>query len=573
MSKWRAHFLLLAVPMVFIAAGADAQPAATKPSTAAAVTVPEGGMPHYIRPETPEQRLERLGTQEDPGIDPDPEQVFWRFGKQFTIDKFEKQWARYTDQPGWVRPLANLNITNEIYQENDKYVWVWIPVPEARTAEEDVKPTSRFDEESVKYFETLRGEFAPIDLPSAGTTVRFEESSTGLPTTGSWRNGAAIADMNEDGNVDLVFPPPRGQAAAPAIFLGDGKGAWNRWSIKWPRPFNYGTVVTSDFNKDGHVDLAFSIHLTGVAVFLGDGKGNFTEVTDGLSKDFPTRRMIATDVDADGWTDIVAISEGPVGRGSDVKNKAHGSLRAYLNRKKGKSWEGFNVAEPREYLGGDYLTAGMFNDDRYPDFAGASVYFNSTHTMFLSKGVSEYDSATKGMLIPGRSYYHATSAGRFVRDAKRDDFIVSFVRHWPSTLDPNVVPKPPAEKISGIDRITFVDGEAKRVPILRWSGARRINGMDAGDIDGDGNTDIAYTNAQTQEVKVLMGDGAGGFRKGEVAGLKLEPQRTYDLQLVDLNGDKRLDVLLAYESDETTAFAEKNGSIRVFLNRGTDPVK
>lgn len=569
MSYRKALFLLLVVPMLVVATPA-AEAQAAKPAAATVSNALEGGVPRYIKPETPEERRARVGTAEDPGIDPDPETIFWRFGKPFTIYKVEKEFAKYMDQPGWVRPLAQANFIREIYQENDKYIWVWTEVRDPE-AEKKIEPEkSPWDDAAVKYFQELRSDFTPIDVPDAGVRVRFEEASKGLPTTGSWRNGAAVADMNNDGKADLVFPPQRGQAAAPTIFLGDGKGGWSVWPIEWPRPFNYGSVVVADFNKDKKLDLAFSVHLTGVALFLGDGKGKFREVTEGLPKDFPTRRLVAADVDADGWMDIVAISEGPVGRGRDAQNKMNGGIRAYLNRNKGRAWEGMNVAEPREYLGGDYLSSGNFNGDRYPDFVGANVYFNSTHTLFLSKNAPDYDSAAKGILIPGRSYYHATAAGRFLRNAKTDDFIVSYVRHWPTNLDANLVATPPLQKVTGIDRLTFVDGETQRVPIVRWEGARRTNGMAAGDVDGDGNLDLLYTETASQEIKLLLGKGDGTFVRGEVPGLKLEPQRTYDLQLADLDGDKRLDVLISYESDETTAFADKNGSIHVFLNRGPE---
>jgi len=569
MSYRKAFFLLLVVPMLIVATPA-AEAQAAGPAAATVSQTPEGGEPRYIKPETPAQRQARLGTAEDPGVNPDPEAIFWRFGKPYKIYKVEKEFAKYVEQPGWVRPLAQANFTREIYQENDKYIWVWSEVRDA-AAEEKIAPAkSPWDDAAVKYFQEMRSEFSPIELPDSGVRVRFEESSEGLPTSGSWRNGAAVADMNNDGKADLIFPPQRGQAAAPTVFLGDGNGGWSVWPIEWPRTFNYGTVVAADFNKDKKMDLAFSIHLTGVGVFLGDGKGKFREVTEGLPKDFPTRRLVATDVDADGWIDIVAISEGPVGRGRDAQNKMNGGIRAYLNRNKGNKWEGMNVAEPREYLGGDYLSFGNFNGDKYPDFVGANVYFNSTHTLFLSKSAPDYDSATKGLLIPGRSYYHATAAGRFRKDAKTDDFIVSYVRHWPTNLDAGLVATPPLQKVTGLDRLSFVDGEPKRIPIVRWDGARRTNGMAAGDVDGDGNLDLLYTDSRTVEIKVLFGRGDGSFVGGQVPGLKLEPQRTYDLQLVDLNGDKRLDVLVSYESDETTAFADKNGSVHVFLNRGVE---
>lgn len=565
---------LIAVAALFAGAGVDGQAqsssaAANKP--AASAEVPEGGMPRYIRPETPEQRQERLGTAEDPGPNPDEKTIFWRFGKKYTIFKAEKRFAKYLPEPGMVRPLANANFTREIYQENDKYVWVWNEVLDLEDVDPNESKYFAYTDEHLKYFEELRSEFEPLDLADSSKRIVFEESSKNLPVTGSWRNGGDIADMNKDGHPDLVLPPQRGPAGTPAVFLGDGKGGWTRWNVKFPRQFNYGSVVAADFNKDKNMDLAFSVHLTGVALFLGDGKGGFREVKDGLDAKFPTRRLVATDVDADGWTDFVVISEGPVGRGVNVQTQRfHGPLRAFLNRNKGQKWEGIDLAGLQEYIGGDYLTAGNFNGDRYPDFTGSSVYFNSTETLFLSKGAKDYDPWMKGLVIPARSYYHATTAGRFSRSSKTDEAVVSFGRVWPDNLNPKLVPLPPRTSISGIDRITFADGEPKRVPIVRWDGQAPVRGMDSGDFDGDGNLDVAYI--VESRLHILLGDGKGGFQSASVAGLELPPQRTYDLRAADVNGDRRPDLMVMFESQSATAFAVKNGSVRVYLNRQTEQV-
>jgi hypothetical protein len=550
---------------------APAQQPETKAETKAETksAVPAGGEPRYVKPETAEQRRDRIGTTEDPGPDPDPTKIFSRFGKQYTIYKAEKRYAKYLPEVGWVRPFAQANFAHEIYQENDKYVWVWNEVvdQEARMAQA-IAEDNPWKKEDVEYFQRLRSDFEPLEAETTPVRIGFKDSSNGLPTSGSWRNGAAVADMNEDGLVDLVLPPQRGPATAPTIFLGDGKGGWTRWKIEWPRNFSYGTVVVADFNKDKHRDLAFSVHLTGVALFLGDGKGKFKEVTNGLDRRFPTRRMVATDVDADGWTDIVAISEGPVGRGRDVQSSIHGNLRAYLNRKKGQEWEGVNIADPKEYVGGDYLSAGTFDSDPYPDFIGASVYFNSAFTIFNSKGKAQYDPLLDGFAVPGRSYYQATTTGRFQRGSKTDDAIVSYVRYWPKNLEARLVAKPPLEELSGIDRLTFVDGKATRTPIARWKGSVPVRGMGNGDFDGDGNLDVAYVAGDATNLSILLGDGKGGFRSAEVTGIEVPPQRTYDLVVTDLNRDKRPDVLLMFEAKQATATSPRNGSVRVYLNQG-----
>lgn len=576
MSFLKSVVLWLSLAAVLSTAGtasAQAVAAAPEESKPAAVTVPEGGVPRYVLPETPEQRKARLKTDVDPGPDPDPATVFVREGRRHTIAKFEKEWATYTSRPGWVKPFANIHIPHEIYQENEKYVWVWRPEPATVAASEpgqSLTSNRKYSDKDIEYFRQLRAEFEPLPVPKSSKTVRFEESSNGLPMEGSWRNGADVADMNRDGILDLVLPPQRGAADNPAIYLGARDGSWTRWNIRWPRAINYGTVAAADFDKDGDLDLAFGVHLSGVAVFLHDGKGGFTEVLDPVLQDFPTRRIVTTDVDADGWVDIVAISEGPVGRLEDRGVRHTGTLRTFLNRDKGRRWQLENVAAQSEMVGGDFLTALNFNGDRYPDLLASSVYFNSTHTLFTSSGKGEWDSfGAVGLNIPGRSYYAANAAGKFVRGARTEDALLAYARNWPTNLDRRSVPEPPLSRVTGIDRVTFSEGKGVRVPVVRWEGFLTVRGMDVGDFDRDGNLDILYANDADRTMNLLLGDGKGSFVQAKLEGLPLLPQQTYDLVVTDLNRDGQPDVLVMYEADERTAFAKKNGSVRVYLNRGS----
>jgi hypothetical protein len=88
---------------------------------------------------------------------------------------------------------------------------------------------------------------------------------------GDVRGEMAVGDFNEDGNPDVAFPLDR-----VLIFNGDGTGnlvaAPSLGAGDQPH-----TVITADFNKDGHLDLADSNRGDGtVSVFLGDGRGKFT---------------------------------------------------------------------------------------------------------------------------------------------------------------------------------------------------------------------------------------------------------------------------------------------------------
>jgi hypothetical protein len=188
----------------------------------------------------------------------------------------------------------------------------------------------------------------------------------------------------------------------------------------------------------------------------------------------------------------------------------------------------------------------------------------------MSKGPKTYQALVdeKGYLVPYRSYYHATTAGRFAsRD--RDDAIVAFFRQWPKGMNQEMVPSPPLQTVVGLDRISFGSGEPKRTPIIRGEDARSIAALGQGDMDGDGNLDLVFTRFDPREAVLLLGDGRGNFSRGTLEGVNLAALRNYDLTVADVNGDKLPDLVVMYESSSATALSPKNGHVQVFLNRGT----
>jgi hypothetical protein len=576
-SRKALMFAALAVgTMLPVTLAAQTTSAATKPATSAPSTATstatdtKADTPHYIRPETAQQRKDRLGTGEDPGTEPDSKKEWFRFGKKYHIERYERRWSSFENaEEGYIRPFAPVNSYYEVYQLNEPYVWVWVEEKEPVKIDpiEASGQFARYSKEELDYYQSMRSEFSELKVPESGKTLTFVDSSEGLPTNGSWRNNVAIADMNGDGFLDIIAPPERAGSNVPAIFLGDGKGKWKYWDgVKWPFGLNYGGVAAGDFNKDGHMDLAFAVHLEGLHVFLGDGAGKFTDSSAGLPNDFATRRLMVTDVDRDGYPDIVSISEGPT-TAQHPENQVYSKMRVYFNRQKGKSWEGANVGDPDAKFGGDWMAIGDFNGDKYPDFLGASVYFNGTEILYLSSSAKKWDvTGARGKVVPLLAYHFAEAAGHF-SSTKLDDGIISYVRSWPTNIDTRLVPDPPMKQLVGLDRISFAGKEPKRTPVARWAGARGVWGMATGDFDGDGNVDIAFTRFDPRSLEIYLSDGKGGFKRATVQGANITANTNYDLAVADVDNDGRPDLIICYEASGTTRFGARDGAIQVFLNR------
>lgn len=522
--------------------------------------------PFTGNPETAEERQARLGTTEDPGADPDPEKVFLRKGEGVTIQKFPKEKAAFDQAPGLVRPMAFINIAREIYREDDEHVWVWLFTPGAAHGQEPA-PEPSDPQFRVPYpveieaLEKIRSDFEPLAVPKADRTLRFVESSAGLPTQGSWRNALAVADMNGDGHLDLLVPPQRGADRMARIFLGDGKGGWKRWEeadFDWG--LDYGTAAAGDLNGDGHMDAVFAVHLRGVRVFLHDGQGKFVSRTiTGIPEYFPTRRLVLHDMNGDGKLDIVAISEGPT-MGRDDMPLPPARIQIYLNDGDGTSWTPVMIGHERSEVGGDWLKVANLDGDRYPDLVTSSIYFSGPEALWMGQKNLEWTSIGRNVL-PFYSYYFAVETGKFTKK-KTDDAIYSFVRSWPENVDPEVVARPANMQMVGLERVSWEKGKPVRTSIARWPALRSLFSMGQGDFDNDGNLDLIYALVDPREARILLGDGRGGFREARVEGLDLPENSSYQITVADVDGDGRPDLIIMFEAQVRT-----DGSIKVWLNR------
>lgn len=114
----------------------------------------------------------------------------------------------------------------------------------------------------------------------------------------------AVADLNGDSKPDIVAT--HDDARIATLHLGDGKGNFVQANNS---PLELGnrawSVVPTDLNRDGKIDLAFGAE-HGVAVFLGDAGGGFQRAAGSpFRTGRGTWRIEVVDVNHDGKPDFI----------------------------------------------------------------------------------------------------------------------------------------------------------------------------------------------------------------------------------------------------------------------------
>jgi len=159
---------------------------------------------------------------------------------------------------------------------------------------------------------------------------------TRVPVSGTPR-AIALGNINGNNHLDLVVTSLTGNQASVLLGRGDGTFQNERvFSIRRPgenRASQPRSVTLADMNQDGNLDMVVGNAGTDtVAVLFGDGNGNFGEPEEFFVGNFPLA-VHTGDLNRDGYPDVIVVNGndpeaagGSPGRVSTVHGDGEGGL-------------------------------------------------------------------------------------------------------------------------------------------------------------------------------------------------------------------------------------------------------
>jgi hypothetical protein len=118
----------------------------------------------------------------------------------------------------------------------------------------------------------------------------------------------AIADLNGDGNADLVLPVDSVNSGGAEVLLSDGQGGFRDVGLSASTVGGASAVAVGDFGN-GFPDLAVTNFLSNnVSVFLGNGSNLFLQPPVNYTVGGNPRAVLLADLEGNGILDIVTVN-------------------------------------------------------------------------------------------------------------------------------------------------------------------------------------------------------------------------------------------------------------------------
>jgi Tol biopolymer transport system component len=369
-------------------------------------------------------------------------------------------------------------------------------------------------------------------IPQRQTPLSFVENGQQLDAlTGG---GIAVADLNDDGNLDLFIG--NGDDRGSRVYWGDGLGQFadsgqSLVSSSGNHP------VLGDINEDGRLDV-----ITGRTVWLNDGQGHFEarpeSIGDGDNNEYVT--VALADFNGDDHLDVFASIW--------HFSPPNGESRVYLNDGQGL------FQDTGQQLGDEIMAAtalGDVNNDGFIDAITTGWKETSNYSpnrVWLNDGSGNFHD--EQILYQGTEHVHGAALGDLNGDG-----------HLDLVLGMN--------SASRAGQIYLNDGQGSFIAGQDLGGTWAQD-VALADFDGDGSLDIFLLCGMTPQKpanEIWLNDTQGNFRD---SGVRLENEAVgQGVGIGDFNHDGKPDVFVTnadYVADGTGNYVAQAFPPRVWLN-------
>ncbi len=331
----------------------------------------------------------------------------------------------------------------------------------------------------------------------------------------------AVGDFNGDGIPDIATVAG-GPSAPLVILLGNANGTFTAATQTAFSAYTFGPMVVADFNGDGKQDLAI---LDGdnntVTILLGNGDGTFTVAPSSPATAANSKHLVVADFNGDGIPDLA------------VSNLSSNSLNIFLGNGDG-TFTPVASSPAAASSSPSAIVAGDFNGDGKADLAVSDVY-SDTISILLGNGDGTFAPATS---VHSGSNGAAIVAADFNGDGKLDLAVgVAGVSGSP-------------------DSVTILrgngDGTFSSPQTTQGTSSTAITAIATGDFNSDGIPDVAVANSSSGTFTIFLGSAGGTFTAfSQSPPASIYP--SFEIAAGDMNGDGRTDLVLGNGSITTVS--------------------
>lgn len=322
-------------------------------------------------------------------------------------------------------------------------------------------------------------------------------------------------DFDDDGHFDVAATRD-GAAGEIVLWLGNGDGTFQAPTVLGAATDTLESLQAGDLNGDGFTDLVSLERDRGrVVLLLSNGDGTFTTEVIGLDAPGTYSKLKLGDFDGDGATDLMTVDMGPE------------SPRVFIHF--GRNDGTFQAISGPSFLAAaaDDFAVGDFNGDGRDDIVSVFADIATAH-VYLAGEAGTFSSGIVSRTARGPI---SVASGDFNGDGRLD------------LVTGAVQPNREVSVLLGNGDGTIASPSHVFVPIGASVTA-------SADLNKDGLLDLIVANSEANTISVLLGQGNGGFVLHATYQTDQEPSA---IAIGDLNRDGRLDVVVANRQAGTIA--------------------